>query len=72
MINSTLAIQINENNPNHHLWQNNRGNYWICYTVHHPDYTKDRVRKNLRTRDLAAARRLRDEIFLSLRQGGAL
>ena len=47
---------------NHHLW-NNHGTWWLHYTVHRPDYTKARIRLNLRTRDLETARRERDRIF---------
>ena len=48
--------------PLHHLWQNH-GNWWVHYTLHLPDFTAVRVRRNLRTKDLPTAQRLRDEIL---------
>jgi len=51
-------------NPDHNLWKNH-GTYWCRFTVHNPDYTKARIAKPLRTRDLAEARRLRDQIMRS-------
>ncbi len=48
--------------PNHHLWLNH-GTWWIYYTIHLPDHTKARYRRNLRTSDLETARRLRDRIL---------
>ena len=47
--------------PNHHLWNNN-GTWWFHGTFHKPEGTKERVRLNLRTRDLAEARLKRDRI----------
>lgn len=52
-------------NPDHHLW-NNRGTWWCHFTLHHPDHTAERVRVSLKTRDLAVARRRRDELLGSL------
>ncbi len=49
-------------NPDHHLW-NNRGTWWCHFTLHRPDYTAERVRVSLRTRDLAEARCRRDELL---------
>jgi hypothetical protein len=49
-------------NPDHHLW-NNRGTWWCHFTLHRPDYTAERVRVSLRTRDLAEARLRRDELL---------
>jgi spore germination protein GerM len=46
-------------NPDHNIWNNN-GTYWCHYTVHHDDYTKQRVRVSLRTNDVQIARALRD------------
>lgn len=59
------SIRIDPNNPNHHLWCNN-GTWWIHYTLHRSDYTVQRVRKSLRTRDLRTARRKRDHHLNSL------
>jgi hypothetical protein len=65
------AIRIADANPDHHLWNNN-GTWWIHYTLHFPDYTKQRVRRSLRTRRPAIARRRRDEIFAELLGESAL
>lgn len=59
------AIRIADENPDHHLWNNN-GTWWIHYTLHLPDYTKRRVRRSLSTRRPAEARRRRDAIFAGL------
>lgn len=50
------------NNPDHNLWNNN-GTWWCHYTVHNDDYTKQRVRVSLGTKDIAIARALRDFIM---------
>lgn len=47
---------------NHHLWNNN-GTWWLHSTIHLPDFTKRRLRKNLRTSDVRTARQLRDRIL---------
>ena len=47
---------------NHHIWNNN-GTWWVHYTIHLPDYTARRVRRSLRTRDVAEARVRRDELL---------
>jgi hypothetical protein len=49
-------------NPDHHIWNNN-GTWWLHATVHHPDYTKERVRVSLGTKDRVEARRRRDFIL---------
>ena len=59
MATNTLALRTNPRNRNHHLYNNN-GTWWIHFHVHHPDYTKSRVRESLGTHCLAAARELRD------------
>ncbi len=43
----------------HHIWNNN-GTWWCHYTVHKADYTKQRIRVSLGTRDRDEARKLRD------------
>lgn len=48
--------------PNHHLWDNH-GTWWFHATIHPFDGTAKRVRVNLQTRDLSAARRIRDQIL---------
>ena len=51
-----IALRINDDNPNHHLW-NNRGVWWCHVTVH-----------KLKTRDIEKARARRDKIFASIQQ----
>jgi len=48
--------------PNHHLWNNN-GTWWVHYTVHLPDYTKQRVRQSLETKSVEQARLRRDQLI---------
>lgn len=38
-----LAVRILPDNPNHHIWNNN-GVLWCHFTVHHADFTKQRLR----------------------------
>ena len=61
----TLSVRVNQENPDHHLW-NNHGTWWLHYTLHLPDYTKRRIRKSLATHDLGQARTLRDELLANL------
>ncbi len=67
-----LALRVNEENENHHLW-NNRGIWWCHMTVHKPDRTSERLRFSLKTRDVAKARERRDRIFADIERhyGGA-
>ncbi len=65
---AVLAIRVRQDNPNHHLWNNN-GTWFVHYTVHRPDFTKARVRQSLGTRSLAAARLLRDRLVKSVPGG---
>ena len=65
MSTATLSVRVNQENPDHHLW-NNHGTWWLHYTLHLPDYTTRPIRKNLRTRDLGQARTLRDELLANL------
>ena len=65
MSNATLSLRVNRGNPNHHLW-NNHGTWWLHYTLHLPDFTTRRIRKNLGTHDLDQARERRDELFATL------
>ncbi len=55
-----ISIRLNPANPDHHLW-NNHGTWFLHYTLHRPDFTKQRVRTSLRTGDRRVARRRRDE-----------
>jgi hypothetical protein len=49
-------------NPDHNIWNNN-GTWWCHFTVHNPDFTKERVRVSLGTKDREEARRRRDFIM---------
>lgn len=71
-MNSTqkLAVRIAPDNPDHHLWNNN-GTWWFHCTVHLPDYTARRIRRSLGTRNAGLARRRRDNLMDSLREGSA-
>jgi len=60
-----LSLRAHPSNPNHHLWWNN-GTWWLHATVHRPDYTKQRLRVPLETKDLHLARRRRDQVFAGL------
>jgi hypothetical protein len=57
-----LSIRVQGENPLHHLWNNN-GTWWIHYTIHPDACTKARIRRSLRTHDLATAIVRRDEIL---------
>ncbi len=62
MSNATLAIRVRPDHPNHHLWNNN-GTWWCHYTLHLPDFTKQRVRMSLDTCDPRVARAKRDAVL---------
>ena len=62
---NALAVRINRENPDHHLWNNN-GTWWCHFTVHHPDYTKTRVRRSLNTIDVLTARSRRDQLLQNI------
>ena len=49
-------------NPDHHLWRNGRL-WWVAFTVHLPEWRKERIRLSLGTADLSEARRRRDEVL---------
>ena len=57
-----LSVRINRKNANHHLWNNN-GKWWCHLTVHKQDYTAQRQRVPLDTRDVCEARQRRDKLF---------
>jgi hypothetical protein len=59
------GIRITVDNPNHHLW-NNHGTWFLHYTVHPTQFTKERIRRSLGTKDLALARTRRDAFFSHL------
>ena len=65
MSTATPSLRVDPTNPNHHLW-NNHGTWWVHYTLHLSDYTKQRIRKNLSTRSLKTARTRRDTILTAL------
>lgn len=65
---SSASIRIHTDNPDHHLWNNN-GTFWCHYTVHLPDYTKQRIRHSLGTNNRRRARQLRDRLLRSLVSG---
>lgn len=56
-----------ESNPNHHLWRNGRL-WWAAVTVLHDGWRQERIRRSLRTDDVAEARRRRDALFAELDQ----
>jgi len=67
-----LSIRVNAENPNHHLW-NNHGTWWCHFTVHPTAWTKQRVRRSLRTHDISLARSRRDALLASVgAKAGAL
>ena len=66
MDSSKLSIRVTAGNPNHHLWNNN-GTWYYHFTVHLPNYTKERIRGSLKTNNLSEARRRRDTLLNDLR-----
>ena len=60
-----LSLRAHPRNPNHHLWWNN-GTWWLHATVHRPDYTKQRLRVPLETKNIHRARTQRDNLLTSL------
>jgi len=61
---SVLSLRTHASNPNHHLWWNN-GTWWLHATVHHPDFTKQRLRVPLETKSIHKARVHRDQVLAS-------
>ena len=59
---SALSLRTHPRNPNHHLWWNN-GTWWLHATVHRPDYTKQRLRLPLETKNVGLARSRRDAVL---------
>jgi len=62
-----LAIRVDAENPDHHLWLNH-GTWWIHYTLHLDGARKRRVRFSLETSDVGEARAKRDALFAALRR----
>jgi hypothetical protein len=59
-----LAIRVDPDNPDHHLWNNN-GTWFVHYTL--TDQVRAwRVRRSLQTRDRREARRRRDALLARL------
>jgi hypothetical protein len=48
--------------PDHHLWRNGRL-WWVAFTVHLPNWQKERIRLSLGTDDVEEARRRRDHLL---------
>jgi hypothetical protein len=69
MNNCPIISSRRSGNANHHLW-NNHGTWWCHLTVHLPDFTKERLRLSLDTRNQRQARQLRDGLVALL--GGTL
>ena len=63
-----LSVRIDTRNPRNHIWLNN-GVYWVHYTLNFDCRTR-RVRRSLKTADLATAITRRDELFARIRTEG--
>lgn len=59
----SAALRVDPGNPDHHLYRNNGGNWWIHYRVHPTPVTAERVRRSLGTKCRRTARRRRDHIL---------
>ena len=62
------SLRVNRRNSLHHLWCNN-GTWWVHYTLHF-DHRKRRIRRSLKTSDLAEAVRRRDKLLAEITIGG--
>ena len=62
MTEQLLSIRTNSANRDHHIWNNN-GTFWCHFTVHLPDFTKERVRVSLETSEISEARQRRDSLL---------
>jgi hypothetical protein len=60
--NIQLAVRIDDNNPLHHLWNNN-GTWWCHITIPYADYMAKRIRMSLKTCNLKDAIEKRDRLF---------
>ena len=56
------VLRSDEIDPNHHLWRNGRL-WWVAFTVHLPNWQKERIRTSLGTADILDARRRRDDLL---------
>jgi hypothetical protein len=68
---AALSIRTDGSNLNHHLWWN-RGTWWLHCTLHYSNYTKQRIRRSLRTKALAVARQRRDAFFTQFKDTTSL
>jgi hypothetical protein len=68
---ANLSLRTDRRNPNHHLWLNN-GTWFVHYTTHPTQVTKERVRRSLKTKSVKEARRLRDELLPPANGGGVV
>ncbi len=59
------SIRCNSRKLNHHIW-NNHGIWWCHFTLRSSLGASKRVRRSLKTRDVAVAREKRDRIFAAL------
>jgi hypothetical protein len=57
-----LSVRGQRGNQNHHLWNNN-GTWWCHFTVHLPEFRKERLRFSLETPDQEKACQLRDAVL---------
>lgn len=62
MVRGFLSARIDDANPLHHLWRNNRCRYWVAYTLHFGN-RKRRIRRSLGTSDVEVAIARRDALF---------
>lgn len=56
------VLGSHEIDPNHHLWRNGRL-WWVAFTVHLPNWQKERIRMSLGTAKVVEARRRRDDLL---------
>lgn len=64
------SLRIDDTNDLHHLWCNN-GTWWVHYTLHF-GHRKRRIRRSLRTSELAEAVRRRDGLLARIASEGEL
>lgn len=62
----TASIRVDPTNPDHHLYRNNGGCWWIHYKEYPTPVTERRIRRSLRTKCLTTARERRDRLFARL------
>ena len=63
-----LSARIDDSKPLHHLYRNGQL-LWVHYVLHF-DHRKRRIRRSLKTSDVAIAIARRDELFARLRTEG--